>query len=315
VSATFAGVTILGMRVGRRLLAGGAALAFVAVGASGSVRTAALAPIEAATRSPYDGTPAEHFAEGADGIVVPPPEVVPDGYIADYTLATRDITAKEVAEALDDVRAALIATRLDRRMLVDHDPEPFIRTLARLYWYAWFDPYLPELREYDSYELPEFAYVATKLTPGVRLAAEPRVAGWITYSAGTTYRGAPRSGTDPWRILRIVTRFVWVYALEVPGDGVGIVVIRNDVTWHVPTDARLDCCQSNVGLHRAAADARAWGVDCERYSKEGMIWPDGGSDLAEVFDVDQPIESLAGCEPERDCSLPVVASSCAVLGE
>jgi hypothetical protein len=304
-----------GMRRGRLFFSGGVVLLLGAVGSSGSTQTAGLVPVET-TDSPYEGTVAENFAEGADGIVLPPVEVVPDGYIADYSLATRDITTKEVAEALDDARTALIAARLDRRMLVDHDPQAFIQTLGRLYWYAWFDPYMPELREYDAYEQPEFAYLATKLAPGVRPVAEPRVAGRITYGAGTTYRGAPANTTEPWRVLRIVTQFVWVYALAEPSDGLGIAVIRNDVTWQVPTDARLDCCRSNLGLHHAVADVWAWGVDCALYSTKGLIRPDAGGGLEdEAFDVDRPIESLGGCQPERDCSLPVVASSCAVRGE
>jgi hypothetical protein len=306
------------MRVARWLLAGALALTLGVVGVpdSGAPPATTRTPTApTASTSLYEGTSAERFAEGAAGIAPPAAEVVPDGYIAGYTLATRDITAKEVAEALDDARAALIATRLDRRMLLDHDPQPFIETLARLYWYAWFDPYMPELREYDAYEVTEFAYLATKLAPGVLLAAEPRVAGRITFSAGTSKRGgAPRNA--PWRVLRIVTRFVWVYALEVPGNGVRIVVIRNEVSWHVPTDARLDCCQSNVGLHHAVAEVRAWGADCDLYLRRGLIRPDSSSDFSDdVFDVDRPIESLGGCQPERDCSLPVVASSCAVLGE
>lgn len=68
-----------------------------------------------------------------------------------------------------------------------------------------------------------------------------------------------------------------------------------------------------------ASQTEAWqvsGVDCGLYSKQGLIRPDRGSDLAEeAFDVDRPIESLGGCQPERVCSLPVVASSCAVLEE
>lgn len=188
-----------------------------ATAGSAAVRTAGAAPVEVAD-PPYARTPAAEFREGARGIVLPLAEAVADGYLVDSRLATRDITAEEVGDALADVRSALIATRLDPRMLIDHDPQPFIRTLGRLYWYAWFDPYLPELREYDPYERTEFAYLATKLAAGVRLAAPPRVAGRITYGAGSTYRGAPRNEPNPYRVLRIVTRFVWVYALRGPGD-------------------------------------------------------------------------------------------------
>lgn len=305
------------MWAARWLLAGWLAL-LANVGAS-DVREApavtASPATTAATRSPYEGTPADRFAVGGAGIVLPRAAVVPEGYIVDYTLATRDIAAEEVADALEDVRAALIATRLDPRMLVDHNPQPFIQILARLYWDAWFDPYLPELVGYNGYQLIDFAYLATKLAPGVRLAAEPRVAGQITYGAGTSSRGgAPEA--DPWRVIRIVTKFVWVYALAVSGDGVSIVVIRNEVVWQVPTDWRLDCCQSNLGLHHAVAEVRAWGVDCELYEKQGLIQPEGDDGFAgEVFDINEPIGSLGGCQPERDCSLPVVASSCTVLEE
>jgi hypothetical protein len=50
-------------------------------------------------------------------------------------------SAAEVGEALGQVRAALVAGRLDRRMLVDHDPNRLLPLLApnqREHIRAWF---------------------------------------------------------------------------------------------------------------------------------------------------------------------------------
>lgn len=289
------------MRTGRLLLASGTGLVLATLGASGSIWGAgALVPGGSATRSPYDGTPAENFVVGAAGIVPPPAEPVPDGYLTDDAPTTRDIAAVEVAEALADVRAALVATRLDHRMLVDHEPDSFLRNLARSYWDTWFDPYVPFVG-LDFEEQPDAAEVATRLAPGARLAAEPRVAGRMTYGPATTDRGVPATETRPWWTLEIVTRFVWVYAFGVTEDesATGIVVVRSEVVWYVPTDYRLDCCQPNRGLHYAEAEARAWGADCELYEELGLIRPDpSGYTTAvteAVFDVDQPPEPATGC--------------------
>ncbi|HEY8474515.1 MAG TPA: hypothetical protein VIL37_18015, partial [Natronosporangium sp.] len=67
-------------------------------------------PSASAPPSPFAGTPAEEFAEGAEGIELPPAEPV------------GDYTADQVQKALEQVREALIAARLDESMLVEHDP-------------------------------------------------------------------------------------------------------------------------------------------------------------------------------------------------
>jgi hypothetical protein len=72
-----------------------------------------------------------------------------------------------------DLREALIVARLDERMLVGHDPDPFIRSLSRGVWDTWYDPYFQGGPWNDLGESPDFANVATKLAPGARLAAEP----------------------------------------------------------------------------------------------------------------------------------------------
>jgi hypothetical protein len=299
------------------ILAGGLAVALVAaslaglrvLGVAGSVRALEVAVSPGtdapAPWSPFAGTPAEDFAEGAAGIVLPAAQPVPDGHLVDYRSATRDITAEEVAGALEQVRRALIAARLDASMLVDHDPEPLIMTLAPSFWRTWTDrTTMWGRRAREGYESPQLANRATKLAPDATLTAVPRVAGRITYRAATTFDGAPATQTRPFRMLEVVTRFVWVYALAVV-HGVegavreGIVVVRDEIVWHVPADYRLLCCEPNLGVHWREAEARAWGADCDEYA-EGLIRPARGpaAEIADVvFDPDQPLEPTAGCRP------------------
>src|SRR5690606_28428425 len=111
-------------------------------------------PGGAETASPFAGTPAEHFAEGEAGIVLPAAEPV------------GDFTAEEVAEALEQVRQALIAARLDETMLVDHNPEKFLSLLA------------PDQREAVAVVLDtkRAAAVVTQISGDVKLAPYlPRV--------------------------------------------------------------------------------------------------------------------------------------------
>ena len=133
-------------------------------------------PGGAETASPFAGTPAEHFAEGEAGIVLPAAEPV------------GDFTAEEVAEALEQVRQALIAARLDETMLVDHNPEKFLSLLAP-------DHQVGRRLEFDN---GEFASYATQIAPGVELApVPPRVHGTITYEATTVEGGLPATGILP----------------------------------------------------------------------------------------------------------------------
>jgi hypothetical protein len=258
------------------------------------VATAAPTP----TASPFDGTPAERFAVGTAGIVLPRADAVPDGHLADYELRTRAVTAEEVADALEEVRRSLIAARLGHSMLVEHDPESYIQTLSPGHWEVWSrpeDPLWTRAREW--YEPSKFANRATLLAPDATLAAVPRVDGRIAYRAATTLAGTPAGETQPYRILEVVTRFVWVYAFEAPAGA--IVVVRDEVVWYLPADYRLSCCEQNLGVHQAGAESRAWGADCGAYA-EGLIRPGGplvAGVPAAVFDLDQRWDPADGCRP------------------
>lgn len=220
---------------------------------------------EPTATSPFAGTPAEDFAEGAAGIVLPPAEPV------------GDFTAEQVTNALEQVRRALIAARLDHTMLIDHDPEPFIALLA--------PAQQPAVRE--AFDSTEFATFATLVADdAARIPAPPRVTGRVTYRTTTAERGLP--------VLEVKTNFVWVYALGTPG-GVAVVVVRDELVWQVlHADAFLE---PSRGLRLSEGESSAWGVDCDAYER-GLFLP-GHSGLGEnadaVFDPERPLRVAESC--------------------
>jgi hypothetical protein len=229
-------------------------------------------PTQSAAPSPFDGTPAENFAEGADGIVLPEAEAV------------GDFTADQVAEALEQVRDALIAARLDRSMLIDHDPEPFLAVLA--------DDLQPALSEViDS---ADFAAFASQVDEDAVLASlSPRVAGSISYRTTT-------AGAQETEVIEMNTRFTWVYPFEAtdPEAGGDLVVVRDELVWRMQFGEPW--LETSRGLWLVGETSRAWGADCETLA-EGMLLPDreSATSLAEradeIFDPEQPLETVETC--------------------
>jgi hypothetical protein len=229
-------------------------------------------PTASAAPSPFDGTPAENFAEGADGIVLPEAEAI------------GDFTADQVAEALEQVRDALIAARLDRSMLVDHDLETFISLLIA--------DQQPGLR--DAVDSAEFGAFPTQIAVDASPAsAPPRVQGSFSYEA--TDAGPDRP------ILEVVTRFAWVYAFEATDSGSGsgyrLVVVREELVWQVRDEPWIE---SSQGLSLYTVAVQAWGVDCDAYD-DGLLNPADGpaSELDEssdvIFDPEGPLDSADTC--------------------
>src|SRR3954454_5870908 len=146
----------------------------------------------------FAGTTAEKFPPGEAGIVLPAPGAV-DGYPAD-----------EVAVALQQVRAALVAGRLDHRMLVDHDPTALVDMIT--------ESERDQIRKW--FESGEYANIATWGASDAKLSAEPpRVSGRMTY----------RTGSDEGvRYLEVVTNYVWVYAFA---EGTGPAIVHDEVRW------------------------------------------------------------------------------------
>lgn len=252
------------------VVAGLVVLAFRVTGAPDRAPEATGTP-EPIAVSPFAGTPAEDFAEGAAGIVLPPAEPV------------GDFTAEQVADALEQVRRALIAARLDHTMLIDHDPEPFIALLA----------HDQEANIRAAFDAARSGAFATQVASDSALVtAAPRVAGEISYRAATTVRDI--------RIIEVVTRFAWVYGFEVPDDGLGVslVVIEDELVWIVPHPD--DVLESSRGLSLPDATLHAWGIDCDAYD-DGLLRPGLGetADLSEAlaaaFDPRRPLAAAESC--------------------
>ncbi|MFD0202301.1 MULTISPECIES: hypothetical protein [Saccharothrix] len=115
---------------------------------------------------PFAGTSAASWADGADGVVVP--DAVPVGAYS----------AEQVEAAYQRVREAVVAARLDPRVVRDHDLEPL------------FGLFAPDLREslrvlFDGRNDGEAALVATRVDRGARLAeVEPKVRGEMVAEVG-----------------------------------------------------------------------------------------------------------------------------------
>jgi hypothetical protein len=230
------------------------------------------APSPTESPSPFDGTPAEEFAEGADGIVLPEAEAV------------GDFTADQVAEALEQVRDALIAARIDRSMLIDHDPEPFLAVLA-----VDLQPALSEV--FDS---ADFAAFATQVAEDAVLAPlPPRVVGSISYRTTT-------AGAQETEVIEMKTRFSWVYAFEAtdPEASGDLVVVRDELVWRMQFGEPW--LETSRGLWLVSETSRAWGADCDTLA-EGTLLPDGESAASlaegadEIFDPEQPLETVETC--------------------
>jgi hypothetical protein len=115
---------------------------------------------------PFAGTSAAAWADGAAGVVVPEARQV------------GTFPADQVEAAYQRVREAVVAARLDRRVVQQHDLEPF------------FGLFAPDLRDslrvlFDGRNDGEAALVVTRVAEGSRLAeAEPKVRGEMAAEVG-----------------------------------------------------------------------------------------------------------------------------------
>ena len=162
----------------------------------------------AAPTDPFADTPAATYPKGAAGITLPPARAV------------TGFTEAQVAAALRQVRAAMIATHLDDRMLIGHDPATLLGMLApnaRAQIRGWF-------------KTSDFDTLAVWIDPSVRLdpREQPRVSGRITYASVIS---------DGLRTLRVTTNFVWVYAFDLPEDP--LAVQHDETAWEFPSTRNL----------------------------------------------------------------------------
>ncbi|WP_319458934.1 hypothetical protein [Micromonospora sp. RTP1Z1] len=191
------------------------------------------------------GTPAERFPEGEAGITLP------------AARATGPFTAKQVADALAKVRAALVEGRLGDRMVNVDEHDQFLARLA------------PDARETVRADLAEgkssLGY-ATRIARDANPAWVPedgiRVKGTIEYAATTDGDGI--------RVLAITTRFFWVYSFDLfqaqtYPPGAELITLRDQVVWHLPHSD--DVRPSSRGLWIADADATVVNSTCAALDK------------------------------------------------
>jgi len=188
---------------------------------------------------PFAGTPAENYPSGAAGITLPAAAAV-DGF-----------SAAQVGAALDQVRRAMIAGRLDDRMLTGHDPSRLIALLA------------PNQRGPvgAAFRSAKFAGYATWIDPAVPLDArqDPRVAGRLTV-ASTTLDGI--------RTLRVTSNFIWVYAFDRADHPVAAT--HDEVQWEFPAGTNLRAGDQGMWI----GDTKSYTalVDCAA-SDRGLLAP------------------------------------------
>jgi hypothetical protein len=182
---------------------------------------------------PFDQTAAADFGQGAGGIVLPEP--FPVG----------PFSQDQVAAILARVKAALVAARLDPRMLEQHDDSAFLGLLA------------PDNRAkiQTAFDTLKFGDFATELAAGQQLTGDAvRVSGHVRLSQSKEKNGV--------RDLDIKTDFVWVYpfagALSRAGDH--IVVVHDTVDWSFAVEG--DVIQSSNGLFLEDHASYTYNADC-----------------------------------------------------
>jgi hypothetical protein len=195
------------------------------------------APTVAAPAGPFEKTPAAAYPEGEAGIVLPAATAVPG------------FTAAQVTAGLENVKKAMIAARLDTKMLLSHDTSTLVNLLS------------PENREAvkTSFTKTDFFAFATHIAPGYSLRDEKiRVKGTVTFTGGT------EQGI---RLLKVETNFVWVYPfageLVKPGDH--LVVVHDKITWAFLADADVE--PNFRGMYLDSWEGYASNIDCDLLNK------------------------------------------------
>ena len=225
-----------------------------------------------APTGPFENTPAATYPAGAAGITLP------------AATAISGFTKAQVAASLDKVKKALIAARLDTKMLVNRDPSTLINMLA--------PDARPSIR--NDFDKKDFFIFASQLAPGSTLTSDgPRVKGRVTFRAA-------KDGDI--RLLEVITNFVWVYpfsgSLAEPGDH--LVVVHDEVHWMFPASADVE--NSSRGMWIDAAEGYASNIDCDQLKKSLLalgkpeaVLPGSGEDEDTMFDPDRSLAIKETC--------------------
>jgi hypothetical protein len=212
--------------------------------ASGTTGTPTGGP---APTDPFAGTPAAGYAKGADGIVLP-----------DNPPAVAGFTTDEVTGDLATVKQALVAARLDPRMLVQHDTSTLLGLLA--------SSARPSVT--DSFAKNQQFSFATWLGDTTALTGDPvRVKGNFTVTPITRQSS---SGTDIHE-MDVTTNFIWVYpvAANRQGTGANLIVVHDLVVWTFAADAEV--AENSQGLFFRESHAFGSNLDCTRLQQGGLV--------------------------------------------
>jgi hypothetical protein len=227
---------------------------------------------------PFASTPAAKWADGDAGIVLP------------ETKAVSGFSSAEVADAVRSVRDVLVASRLDPRLLTEHDPAGFLDLLApdaRRQLAPLFDD--GRAREVQS--LVSMVAVGNPLLP-----VDAKVSGSMSVDDGDAGE------------LVVHTNYVFAYAFQPQKptrlvDAMNVIVIvRADVDYVLRGGDRWT--PSSRGLWYGDASGFSYSIGCDSYRKGYLApaatepsvsdAPVGGG--AQYFDPTAPLPPAGGCQ-------------------
>jgi hypothetical protein len=240
------------MSPARRLVLTGLAVLLLASAGLLAVRTLAFSTQDAGQDSaaggsgvrsgdPFAGTPAQHYPKGADGIMPPSPRQIGSW------------SSDDVQRVVGKAREALIAARLDPKMVQKGDPSTYLAAISE----GARNTVSASLRTGDA-----LGYVS-RLAPGYRLLAPIRAEGSMTVNLG------------PKGELVIAADYIWIYPLggpAVPGAGQGpgakLVVVHTIETyqWFPPKGI----AKKDTGLRPGAGKLYTFNMDCE-LARTGLL--------------------------------------------
>ncbi len=226
---------------------------------------------------PFAHTPADTWADGADGIQAPP------------AMRVGEFSAEDVAHATGLVRDALVASRLDPTMLVKHDPSRYLSLLAPD-TRRQLEPLFGTGRERDAQALVSLIADGSPLLP-----AAPKVKGTMRVEAGGVGE------------LVVHTNYLFVYAFAGTTatratDPMDIIVlVRADVQYIFRQGPRWT--KGSQGLwYGDDVDGYAYSISCAAY-KRGFLAPMTDQEL-----------TVSGARQERDTffdpNAKIPAASC-----
>ncbi|NUT96123.1 MAG: hypothetical protein HOY78_29255, partial [Saccharothrix sp.] len=188
--------------------------------------------------------PAATWADGAAGIVVP--EAQPVG----------EHTAEQVADAYQQVKAAIVAARLDRALVEGHDATTFLGLFAEEHQ-EW-------LRErFDGAHDPEASAYATRVAKGQHLLpVEPKVSGTMRAEVGESGELVVRTNH--------VFAYAFATALPVVDPMEVVAALRTEAEYAVFSDRRYRPASRGLWLRHVKGFRHS--IGCEA-SKAGFLAP------------------------------------------